>query len=117
MKRVERANLHDEAEALVAQLQRHLVHAVLDRNVLEGVLLQEAERVLHRVLVELLRLFSRGQRSTALGEEGQHVVLSLLGLLLLAAQLPQLPQRASQAQLDLLCGVLHGWRWWWSGYR
>lgn len=34
-----RANLHDEAEALVAELHRHLVHAVLDGHALERVLL------------------------------------------------------------------------------
>ena len=101
---MECANLHDEAEALVAELQRHLVHAVLDGHALERVLLQEAERVLRRVLVELLRLLSRGKRRTALGEKRQHVGLALLRLLLLAAHLPQC---AREAQLDLLRGVLH----------
>lgn len=108
-----RANLHDEAEALVAELQRHLVHAVLDGHALERVLLQEAERVLRRVLLELLRLLPRRQRRAALGKERQHVRLALLRLLLLAAHLPQ---RARQAQLDLLRGVLHGRRWWRRGY-
>ena len=65
------------------------------------------------MLLELLRLLPRWQRRAAHGKERQYVRLALLRLLLLAAHFPQ---RARQAQLDLLRGVLHGRRWWWCGY-
>ena len=103
---MERPNLHHEAEALVAQLLRHLVHAVLDGHALERVLLEEAERVLHGVLLELAALPRRRECGAALRQELQHVRLPFR-LLLLA---PHLAEHAREAELDLLGRVYDGLR-------
>lgn len=78
------------------------MHAVLDGHALERVLLEEAERVLHGVLLELAALLRRRERGAALRQELQHVRLSLR-LLLLA---PHLAEHAREAELDLL-GCVH----------
>ena len=81
------------------------MHAVLDGHALERVLLEEAERVLHGVLLELAAL-RRRERGAALRQELQHVRLSLR-LLLLA---PHLAEHAREAELDLLGRVHDGLR-------